>query len=65
MTISRDDLESKLREIETSVVDTGDEVRSRVSLIVAGVATVVVVLVVWGVMRRRRGRVRVEVYRST
>ncbi len=65
MTISRRDLETKLREIEDTVVDTGDEARSKAVLIAAGVVTVVVIIVVWSVIRRRRGRVRVEVYRST
>lgn len=65
MSISRNDLETKLREIEDTVVDTGEEVRGKGALIAAGVVTVVVVIVVWGIMKRRRGRVRVEVYRST
>ena len=65
MTISRRDLETKLREIEDTVVDTGDEARSKAALIAVGVVTVVVVIIVWSVVRRRRGRIRVEVYRST
>ena len=65
MTISRRDLETNLREIEDTVVDTGDEVRSKAALIAVGVVTVVVVIIVWSVVRRRRGRIRVEVSRST
>ena len=63
MTISRDDLESKLREIEDVVTDTESEVRSRVPAIIAGVTVVVVLAIAYSVWRSRRRRIRVEVYR--
>jgi hypothetical protein len=63
VTISRDDLESKLREIEDVVTDTESEVRSRGPAIIAGVTVVVVLAIAYSVWRSRRRRIRVEVYR--
>ncbi len=63
MTISRDDLESKLREIEDVVTDTESEVRSKAPAIIAGVTVVVVLAIAYSVWRSRRRRIRVEVYR--
>ena len=63
MTNSRDDLESKLREIEEVVVDTEAEVKSRAPVIIAGVTVVVVLAIALSVWRSRRRRIRVEVYR--
>jgi hypothetical protein len=63
VTISRDDLESKLREIEDVVSDTEAEVKSRAPAIIAGVTVVVVLAIAYSVWRSRRRRIRVEVYR--
>ena len=65
MTISRDDLEGKLREIEGVVVETEDEARKNVGLIVGGAVVVVVALVAYGIWRSRRRRIHVEVYQTT
>ena len=63
MTISHDDLESKLREIEDVVTDTESEVRSKAPAIIAGVTVVVVLAIAYTVWRSRRRRIRDEVYR--
>jgi hypothetical protein len=63
VTISHDDLESKLREIEDVVTDTESEVRSKAPAIIAGVTVVVVLAIAYTVWRSRRRRIRVEVYR--
>jgi hypothetical protein len=63
VTISRDDLESKLREIEDVVSETEGEVRSKAPMIIAGVTVVVVLAIAYGVWHSRRRRIRVEVYR--
>lgn len=63
MTISRDDLESKLREIEEVVTETESDVRSRAPYLIAGVTVVVVLAIAYSVWRSRRRRIRVEVYR--
>ncbi len=65
MTISRDDLEGKLREIEGVVVETEEEAKQNVALIVGGVAVVVVALIAYGIWRSRRRRIYVEVYQTT
>jgi hypothetical protein len=63
VTISRDDLESKLREIEEVVTETESDVRSRAPYLIAGVTVVVVLAIAYSVWRSRRRRIRVEVYR--
>lgn len=60
--IDRSDLEAKLREIEGVVVDVEEEARSKGTLVVVGVTVVVVGLVAYSIWRRRRNRIRVEVY---
>ncbi len=52
MTVSRDDLESKLRDIEDVVVTTEDEAKQNVGLIVAGAVVVVAAI---GVPLQPRG----------
>ena len=65
MTVSKDDLEAKLREIEGVVSETEREMRDSGMLLVAGVAAVVVIAIVWTIWsRRRRGGVVVEVYQQ-
>ncbi len=63
MTVSRGDLESKLREIEGVVTEAEDQARSRAPMIIAGVTVAVVLVIAYGVWRSRRRRIRVEVYR--
>jgi hypothetical protein len=65
MTISRDDLEGKLREIEGVVVETEDEARQNFGLVVGGAVVVVVALIAYGIWRSRRRRIHIEVYQST
>ncbi len=64
MTISRDDLEGKLRQIEDVVVETEDEARQNVGLVIGGAVVVVVALVAYGIWRSRRRRIHIEVYQS-
>ena len=63
MTISHDDLESKLREIEDVVTDTESEVRSKAPAIIAGVTVVVVLAIAYAMWRSGRGMFRDEMYR--
>jgi hypothetical protein len=65
VTIHRDDLEAKLREIEEVVVETEGEARDNARVMMAGVAAVVVVLVAYGIWRSRRRRIHIEVYQTT
>ncbi|MEA2011315.1 MAG: hypothetical protein U9N78_11475 [Actinomycetota bacterium] len=65
MTISRDDLEGKLREIEGVVVETEDEARQNIGIVIGGAVVVVVALVAYGIWRSRRRRIHIEVYQST
>ncbi|MCL1694185.1 MAG: hypothetical protein M3096_10905 [Actinomycetia bacterium] len=65
MTISRDDLEGKLREIEGVVVETEDEAKQNLGLVVGGAVVVVVALIAYGIWRSRRRRIHIEVYQTT
>ena len=65
MTISRDDLEGKLREIEAVVVETEEEAKQHVGLVIGGAVVVVVALVAYGIWRSRRRRIHIEVYQTT
>lgn len=65
MTINRDDLEGKLREIEGVVVETEEDAKKNVGLLVGGAVVVVVALVAYGIWRSRRRRIHIEVYQST
>ena len=65
MTVSRDDLESKLRDIEDVVVTTEDEARQNVPLIVGGAVVVIAVIIAYGIWRSRRRRIHIEVYQTT
>jgi hypothetical protein len=64
MTISRDDLEGKLREIEDVVVETEGEAKQNASRYIGGAVVVVVALVAYGIWRSRRRRIHIEVYQS-
>lgn len=62
-TITRDDLESKLREIEDVVDDTA---RDWTTWLVAGLAVTAVVVIGVGIWRaRHRSPITVEVYHNT
>jgi hypothetical protein len=64
MTITRDDLEGKLIEIEGVVVETEEGARQNVGLIVSGAVVVVVALIAYGIWRSRRRRIHIEVYQT-
>lgn len=65
MTIHRDDLEAKLREIDEVVSESGEEAKKNSRIIVVGAVVVVVALVAYGVWRSRRRRIHIEVYQTT
>ena len=65
MTVSRDDLESKLRDIEDVVVATEDDAKQNVALIVGGVVVVAAVIIAYGIWRSRRRRIHIEFYQTT
>lgn len=62
MTISKSDLEAKLREIEGVVTDVEEEARSNATAIAVVVGAVVFGLVVLAVWRSKQSKIRVEVY---
>jgi hypothetical protein len=64
MTISRDDLEGKLREIEAVVVETEEEAKQHVGAVIGGAVVVVVALIAYGIWRSRRRRIHIEVYQT-
>ena len=64
MTISRDDLEGKLREIEDVVVETEGEAKRNAALYISGAVVVVAARVAYGIWRSRRRRIHVEVYHT-
>ena len=65
MTIRRDDLETKLREIESVVTDTQSEVKRRSQVVLIGVVVVVVGLVAYRIWSSRQQKIRVEVYHQS
>ncbi|MEA2024606.1 MAG: hypothetical protein U9N79_10030 [Actinomycetota bacterium] len=65
MTISRDDLEGKLREIEGVVVETEEGAKRNAALYIGGAVVVVVAIVAYGIWRSRRRRIHIEVYQTT
>ena len=64
MTISRDDLEGKLREIEGVVVEKEEDAKQNMGLVVGGAVVVVAVLIAYGIWRSRRRRIHIEVYQT-
>ncbi len=64
MTITRDDLEGKLREIEDVVVETEDEAKRSIRLYVVGATVIVVAIVAYSMWRSSRRRIHVEVYQT-
>lgn len=65
MTVTRDELELKLRDIEDVVVTTEGEAKQNVGLIVGAAVVVVVAVVAYGIWRSRRRRIHIEVYQTT
>ncbi len=65
MSVSRDDLEAKLREIEGVVVETEDEAKKNMGVFIGGAVVVVVALVAYGIWKSRRRRIHIEVYQTT
>lgn len=65
MTVTRDELEAKLRDIEGVVVATEEEAKANVGVIVGAVVVVAVVVIAYGIWRSRRKRIHIEVYQST
>lgn len=64
MSISRDDLEASLREIEGAVIESEDVARQKMGVIIGGAIVVVAVLVAYGIWRSRRRRIYIEVYQT-
>jgi len=62
VTVHRDDLESKLREIETVVTDVQSEAGKRTRLLVVGATVLVIGYVAYRIWRGRQDKIRVEVY---
>ena len=63
MTISRDDIEAKARELVGAVDDTREAARDKAMVGVAVVAVVVIAAFVLGRRRGQRNKTIVEVYR--
>ncbi|MEN8240228.1 MAG: hypothetical protein ABFR53_13630 [Actinomycetota bacterium] len=62
MTVDKDDLEAKLREIEGVVTEVEREARSNIVMIGVIAGAVVVGIVAFSVWRSRHNRIRVEVF---
>jgi len=65
MTISRDDLEARLREIEGVVTETEKDAKQNMGMLIGGAVVVVVAVVAFGIWRSRRRRIHIEVYQTT
>ena len=63
MSVSRDDLEAKLREIQHVVDETAEGAKSPGVLAAVGVVAMIFVVYILGRRRGRKGSARVEVYR--
>ncbi|HIE27412.1 TPA: hypothetical protein EYP66_09015 [Candidatus Poribacteria bacterium] len=64
MTITRDDLEGKLREIEDVVIDTEEDAKQNAAIYIGGAVVVVAALIAYGIWRSRRRRIHIEVYQT-
>ncbi len=64
MTVTRDDLEAKLRQIQQVVDETADGAKNPGVLAAVGVVGLIFVVYVLGRRRGRQGSARIEVYRS-
>ncbi len=65
MTVTRDELEAKLRDIEGVVVATEEDAKANVAVIVGAVVVVAVAVIAYGIWRSRRKRIHIEVFQST
>lgn len=63
MTVTRSDLEAKLREIQGAVDETKESARSAGVLIAVAVVAVLVLVYLLGRRKGKKGSARVEVYR--
>ncbi len=63
MTVSRDDLEAKARQLVDAVDETKESVQNKAIILAAGVAVVLVGAFVYGRRRGSRNKTVVEVYR--
>ncbi len=63
MTVSRDDLEAKARQLVDAVDETKESVQNKAIILATGVAVVLVGAFVYGRRRGSRNKTVVEVYR--
>lgn len=63
MTVGRDDLEAKLREIQEVIEETTEGVKNTGVMVAVGVAVLVLLVFLTGRRRGRRSAARVEVYK--
>jgi hypothetical protein len=63
VTISRDDIEAKAREIVSAIDETKDSAKDTAMLVGVAIATVVVIAFFFGRRRGSRNKTLVEVYR--
>lgn len=63
MTVSREDIEAKARQLVDAVDETRDSVQNKAMLVAAGVAVVLVGAFIYGRRRGSRNKTVVEVYR--
>ncbi len=65
MTISRDDLEARLRDIQDVVVTSEEEAKQNAGLLIGGAVVVVIAIVAYSIWRSRRRRIHIEVYQTS
>ncbi len=65
MTVTRNELEAKLRDIEGVVVATEEDAKANMPVIVTAAVVVAVAIIAYGIWRSRRKRIHIEVYQST
>ena len=63
MTISRDDIEAKAREIVSAIDETRESAKDMAMVVGVAIATVVVIAFLFGRRRGSRNKTLVEVYR--
>jgi LPXTG-motif cell wall-anchored protein len=61
--VDRSDLEAKLREIQEVVEETGEQAKNTGVIVAVGVVVLLVLFYVMGRRKGRKGSARVEVYR--
>ena len=65
MTISRDDLEASLRDIQDVVVTREEDVKQNAGLLIGGAVVVVIAIFAYSIWRSRRRRIHIEVYQTS